>query len=107
VAAPAGDLFDDEVNSTRILRSNRSRKRRQRKRLPTVDTPASDFFAPVKATKSLLPQLAEVLDSSAGRAVAPDDASRVQIHEIVRIEVSQALRDQGPVIISQVAPDVK
>jgi len=100
-------FFDDDVSSTRSLRSNRSRRRRQQQRRQTADTPAGNLFAPTPATTSLLPPLAGVLDSSAGKAVTPGDASRVKIHEIVRVEVAQALRDQGPVIISQVAPVVK
>jgi len=80
---------------------------RRKKRDLAVETPVGELFEPTLATQSLLPPLAGVLDSSAGKASASQNTNRAEIRATVRAEVAQALRDQGPVIISQVAPVVK
>jgi len=48
-----------------------------------------------------------VIDSSVGKATIPGQISRAGIRDIARVEVMQALRDQRPSIISEVAPVVK
>ena len=68
---------------------------------PAVQSPA------VRGSASLPPMGESLLDPSAGKARLPEYVSRADVRTIAHEEISQALRDYRPIVISQVAPVVK
>jgi len=102
---PIVEAPDDDVSSHHSDRSSRSQRRRKKK--PSTPVPTGIGYDPLTGSSSLLPPLAGVIDSSVGKATIPGQISRAGIRDIARVEVMQALRDQRPSIISEVAPVVK